>query len=197
MAFEDSFNEVNQDLPPCLLQKEIQDLKSNHQTNPISSLLPKLSNGLKMHTSVLERSGTWTHYQRLPVREAWQEREAGGGGHTGSAGGSWARLQPGAMQGDCAGGNAVGHRRAWGHRLSEPLSVLPAMPPPVPCLLQRAGDSCSLNATSVFSGACFPLRICPRLRRASTPSFGRMSLGKLFCSFLNRGSRTPTGFSGF
>lgn len=86
----------------------------------------------------------------------------------------------------------------------QPLSFLPAMPLPVPCLLQHAGDSCSVNVMSLFfrsllSSEDLPSirRLCVCVRRALTPSFRRMSLGKLFCSFLDRGSCTPTGFSEF
>lgn len=51
MAFEDFFSEVNQDLPPCLPQKEIQDLKKPKQT-PSTLCCQNCHNRLKMHTSV-------------------------------------------------------------------------------------------------------------------------------------------------
>lgn len=87
-----------------------------------------------------------------------------------------------------AGGSAAGHRRAWGHRLSEPLSVLPAMPLPVPRLLRHAGESCSVNATSLLCGALLSSEDLPSVHRlrpcgASTPSFKRMSLERLFFAF--------------
>ena len=66
MAFEDFFNEVNQDLPPCLLQKEIQDFKKTKQP-PSILCCQNCHNRLKMRTSVLERSSTWMCYHRLPV----------------------------------------------------------------------------------------------------------------------------------
>lgn len=52
-----------------------------------------------------------------------------------------------------ARGTVLGHCHTWGRRLSEPLSL---------CLSQHTGDSCSLNAVSLFSGSCFPPRICPQ-----------------------------------
>lgn len=43
MAFEDFFNEVKRDLPPCLLQKEIHELKKPKQTKPRTNSITSFS----------------------------------------------------------------------------------------------------------------------------------------------------------
>lgn len=47
----------------------------------------------------------------------------------------------------------------------QPLSFLPAMPLPVPCLLQHAGDSCSVNVMSLFFRSLLSSEDLPSIRR--------------------------------
>ena len=67
----------------------------------------------------------------------------------------------------------------------QPLSCLPAVPLPVLCLLRHAGDSCSVNAMSLSFRSLLSSKDLPSIHRlcvcrASTPSVGKRSLGKLF-----------------